>query len=254
MFGIGSSVIAAIYLSRNRIKDANLCFTHSLIVSILFVLLLSVIIILLRKDIIEILGGSTKILPLVCEYVQIFIPFIFLQIILIIGQLIIRLDGSPNFAMLCNAIPAIVNIILDFIFIYTFEWGLSGAAWASVIGMITGTILFLVYMLKFRQILRFQFGGFSPRNLRTISKNIVNTISIGFSALLSELAVSSMFLIGNNIFIRTLGEDGVAAFSVVCYLFPLVYMGTIVKWSNLSRQNNRLFKVELTLAVMERRA
>ncbi len=49
---------------------------------------------------------------------------------------------------------------------------------------------------------------------------------IGFSAFLSELAMSSMFLVGNNVFVRALGDDGVAAFSVVCYLFPLVFMIT----------------------------
>ncbi len=224
MFGIGASVTASIHLSRNRIEDANLCLTQSLVISILSVALLSVLIMIFDEQVVRFLGGSEKLIPLVLEYMHIFVSFIFLQIVLTVGQFIIRLDGSPNYAMMCNAVPAVINIFLDYIFIFMFGWGLSGAAWASVIGMLAGSALFLFYMFKYNRILHFQFGGFSYSNLRNIPKSFTSTANIGFSALLSELAMSTMFLMGNNIFIRALGEDGVAAFSVVCYLFPLIYM------------------------------
>lgn len=224
MFGIGASVVASIHLSKSRVEDANCCLTQSLTVSAFFAALLSVLIMGFEEQVTIFLGGSDKLLPLVLEYIHVFIPFVFLQIFLIAGQFIIRLDGSPNYAMICNVVPAIINIILDYIFIFIFRWGLSGAAWASVIGMIAGVVLFLLYMFNYSKILHFNLSGFSFRNLLNTIQNITTTAKIGFSALLSDLAMSSMFLTGNNVFIRTLGEDGVAAFSVVCYLFPLVFM------------------------------
>lgn len=224
MFGIGASVTASIHLSRNRVESANLCLTQSLTVSTLFIAFLSGLIMIFDEQVVGFLGGSKKLLPLVLEYMHIFVSFIFLQTVLTIGQFMIRLDGSPNYSMMCNVIPAIINITLDYIFIFMLGWGLSGAAWAAVISMMIGTALFLFYMFKYNRILHLQFGSFSYSNLRSVSKGIINTANIGFSALLSELAMSTMFLMGNHIFIRRLGEDGVAAFSVVCYLFPLIYM------------------------------
>ena len=50
----------------------------------------------------------------------------------------IRLDGSPNYAMMCNAIAAVTNILLDYIFIFRFGWGLMGAAFATSLGTTIG--------------------------------------------------------------------------------------------------------------------
>ena len=56
------------------------------------------------------------------------------------------------------------------------------------------------------------------------ARNVGYMVRSGFSSMLGELAMSTMLLTGNYIFIRELGEDGVAAFSVACYLYPIVFM------------------------------
>ena len=113
MFGIGASVIASIHLSKSLVKEANRCLTQSLAVSTLLIAFLPVPIIGFEERVSGLLGASDKLLPLVLEYMRIFVPFIFLQMFLIAGQFIIRLDGSPNYAMTCNVVPAIINIVLD---------------------------------------------------------------------------------------------------------------------------------------------
>jgi putative MATE family efflux protein len=227
MFGMGASVIASLYLAKNRIQKANYYLTQSLFVSVLFILLLSALIIIFDEQVARLLGGSDRLIPLAMDYMHVFIPFVFLEIILIIGQFIIRLDGSPNYAMLCTVVAAFINIILDYIFIFLFDWGLSGAAWASVIGMMAGVILFLLYTFKYSRTFHFQFVTRSPACLRSLIQTISNVVKMGFPALLGEIAISIMFLMGNNAFIRMLGEDGVAAFSVACYLFSFVFMVAI---------------------------
>ena len=57
-----------------------------------------------------------------------FLPFLVFSALLSSGMFFVRLDGSPNYAMLCNAIPAVVNILLDYVFIFIFKWGMMGAA------------------------------------------------------------------------------------------------------------------------------
>lgn len=63
------------------------------------------------------LGSSERLLPLAVEYMYWFLPFLVFSALLSSGMFFVRLDGSPNYAMLCNAIPAVVNILLDYVFI-----------------------------------------------------------------------------------------------------------------------------------------
>ncbi len=224
MFGIGSSVTASIHLAKTRVEAACMCLTHSLVVSIVFTGLLSVLTLIFDEQVALFSGGSEQLFPLILEYMHIFVSFVFLQILLTTGQFIIRLDGSPGYAMMCNVIPAIINIVLDYVFIFIFDLGLAGAAWATVLGLMAGALLFFYYMAYCSRTLGFKSGGLSCQNLKLAARNISKAAGIGFSAMLGELAISCTFFMGNHAFIRALGEDGVASFSVVCYLFPLIYM------------------------------
>ena len=62
------------------------------------------------------------------------------------GMFFIRLDGSPNYAMMCNAIAAIFNIIFDYIFIFEFGWGMMGAAFATSLGTVVGGLMTVIYL------------------------------------------------------------------------------------------------------------
>ena len=75
------------------------------------------------------------------EYLRYFVlccPLIMLECI---GLFIIRLDGSPRYAMMCSVVPAILNIIFDYIFVFPMQMGIKGAALATDIGVITGAIM-----------------------------------------------------------------------------------------------------------------
>ncbi|MEG1556758.1 MAG: MATE family efflux transporter, partial [Bacteroidales bacterium] len=141
-----------------------------------------------------------------------------------IGLFIIRLDGSPNYAMMCSAIAAVLNIILDYVFIFPLQGGLIGAALASSVSITVGGILVLLYMFRYSKTLKFYRLKMSIKSLRLTVRNIGSQIKVGSSALLGEVAIAMMILIGNYVFINMLGEEGVAAFSVACYCYPIVFM------------------------------
>ena len=54
------------------------------------------------------------------------------------GMFYIRLDGSPRYAMMCNVVPALLNLIFDYLFIFVFGWGVIGAGIATSLGYIAG--------------------------------------------------------------------------------------------------------------------
>ena len=99
-----------------------------------------------------------------------------------------------------------------------------GAALASAISVIVGSIMIVVYIVGFSKVLHLYRPKFSLKSILLTIRNIGYMVKLGSSAFLTEAAIACMMLVGNYIFMRYLGEDGVAAYSVACYCFPIVFM------------------------------
>ena len=99
-----------------------------------------------------------------------------------------------------------------------------GAASATTISEAVGAILALAYLLYFPNTLRLYKPKFSRTSLRLTMRNLGYMMKLGFPTFIAEMAISVLMIVGNFMFMSFLREDGVAAFSVACYLFPLVFM------------------------------
>lgn len=224
MFGIGASVIASIHLSQGKVKVARINVTQAVVVSSLFLAALSGTACLFAPQLALFLGSSERLLPLALEYIYWFVPFLVFSALLSSGMFFIRLDGSPNYAMMCNAIPAVINIVLDYIFIFKLNWGMSGAALATSLGYVIGAVMILVYLSRRTNIIHFCRVKLSRKSMLLTWRNVNYMCKLGMSSFLCEAAIACMMFTGNYVFIHYLGEDGVAAFSIACYFFPIIFM------------------------------
>lgn len=224
MFGVGASVVAGIHLSHGKRKAANINMTQAMLVSTLLTLFFSVTILLFLNEVGVLLGSSAELLPDVVTYMKWFIPGLIGYLILNAGMFFIRLDGAPKFAMLCNVLAALINIFFDYLFIFVFKWGLMGAAFATTLGTGIGAMMVLVYFFFFSRTLSFCKIKASRKSMLLTVRNVGYMVKLGSSGLISELAIAYMMLIGNYVFMHYVGEDGVAAFSIICYLLPIVFM------------------------------
>ena len=224
MFGVGASVVASIHLAHGKPRVARINVTQAVVVSSLFLALLWGTVTLLAPPVARLLGSSERLLPAAVEYMYWFVPFLVFSALLNSGMFFIRLDGSPNYAMLCNVIPALINIALDYLFIFVYGWGMFGAGLATSLGYIVGAAMVVAYLADRRHTIRFTRVKLSRKSLRLTVRNVGYMLKLGFPTFLCEGAIACMMFTGNYVFIRYLGEDGVAAFSVACYLFPLVFM------------------------------
>ena len=224
MFGVGASVVASIHLSQGKRKVASINITQAIAFSALLILILSALCLYFIEPLARLLGSSDRLLPLAVEYMAWYIPFLVFYEVLNIGMFCIRLDGSPTYAMMCNAVAAILNIILDYIFIFEFGWGIMGAAFATSLGTVVGGLMTLIYLLHFSRTLHLCRIKLSIKSLLLTLRNIGYMIKLGSSAFISEASIACMMFLGNYVFIRHLGEDGVAAFSIACYFFPIIFM------------------------------
>lgn len=224
MFGVGASVVASIHLSQGKRKVASINVTQALMFSTLLILIMSALCFYYIEPLAKLLGSSDRLLPLAVEYMAWYLPFLVFYEILNIGMFCIRLDGSPTYAMMCNAVAAILNIILDYIFIFEFGWGMMGAAFATSLGTVVGGLMTLVYLLKFSRSLHLCRIKLSIKSMMLTLRNVGYMIKLGSSAFISEASIACMMFLGNYVFIHYLGEDGVAAFSIACYFFPIIFM------------------------------
>lgn len=224
MFGIGASVVASIHLSHGKVKVARINVTQAVVVSSLLVIAYILFILLNAEKVALWLGSSPRLLPLAIEYMHWFVPFLAFSTLLSSGMFFLRLDGSPNYAMVCNVIPVLINIGLDYYFIFELGWGMFGAALATSLGYIVGALMILVYLFQPRHELHFCKIKWSMKSLRLTIRNVGYMCRLGASSFLCEAAIATMMFAGNYVFIRYLGEDGVAAYSIACYFFPIVFM------------------------------
>ena len=126
--------------------------------------------------------------------------------------------------MWCSVVSALVNVVLDWFFVFPFGWGVFGAALASTLAVAIGGIIVGVYLFRRARTLRFYPLKASRKSLRFTLRNIGYQCRIGASAMLGEATMSVLMFTGNLVFMHYLGDDGVGAFGIACYYAPFVFM------------------------------
>jgi len=224
MFGAGVSVVASIHLSQNNSKAANINITQAFEVATLLMVVIAIAVYFFRIPFLRLLGSSDALLPLCQDYLLPILPGCVCIIIQMIGTFVIRLDGSPKFAASLEIFPGLLNIFLDWLFVFPMQMGIAGSGIASSISCAAAAGMVVWYMFFRTQLVKIYRLKFSLTSLYLTARNMGYMARSGFSSMLGELAMSVMLLTGNYVFMQELGEDGVAAFSVACYLYPIVFM------------------------------
>ena len=219
MFGMGASVVAAIHLAREEEHQARRRVTQAFGAAIALSLLAVTLLYCFPSGVMRLLGVSEQLMPLAGEYFYWFVPTCFFLMIQIVGSFVIRLDGSPRYSMMTTVVPSVLNIILDYTFIFPCGLGLKGAALATDIGTAVGALMVFYYMFLKARSLKFCRPTTAFRSSGT---ELLEIMKVGFAGLVMEFSASMLILCGNRSFGAYLGDTGVAAFSVVCYIFPII--------------------------------
>ena len=162
-------------------------------------------------------GSPDNVLPYARPYTRI-IAFGFPFLILSAGGgHLIRADGRPKFAMTCNLVGAIVNTILDALFVFVFQWGMSGAAIATVIGQVIAGAMAL-YMLLHTQSIHMTRAHFRPR-----TQYVLRIMSLGAAPCSNQLAMMIVQIVMN----KSLKYYG--SLSVYGEAIPIACAGIITK-------------------------
>lgn len=208
--GIGGSSIVSRALGANDHKKAIATFGNQVTLTVFITVVMAAIGLYFVDDLIPAFGGKGAIFEPAKIYYTIVlygIPFLGLCMM---GNAVVRAEGKPKFAMIAMIIPSVGNLVMDYVFIYLFDWGMAGAAWATTIG----------YVLCFSYVLYFFLSKHSELkpNLQSFVLHlpIVKEIgSLGIVTLARQATTSIVYLLMNNILFDIGGEEMIAVYAIV---------------------------------------
>lgn len=219
--GAGSSASFSLYLGKREEKEARSIVGNGMTLMILCGIVIALVSQSLLRLILTAFGGRGQTLEYAVEYTRI-LAFGFPMAILGTGaSQLIRADGSPRYAMASTMSGAVLNCILDPVFIFGLNMGMSGAALATVTGQLVSGILILVYFTRFKTF-RLKWRDFGLRKRST-----VQIFKLGVAAGANQLAVTLVQIVMNN----TLGHYG--ELSRYGRDIPLACVGIISKVSSI---------------------
>lgn len=205
--GIGGGAAISRRIGARDRKGANSIAAHTIVIMLVFVVLFTVAMLLLAEPVIRIMGAGGA-LDLSVTYARIMFSGIVFIFFMQIAVAILRSEGDAKRAMYAMVSGAVLNIILDPIFIYSLGLGVAGAAWATILSMfIVSLVTFYWLFLERKTYVSFQFRGF-----RFDKKVLTDIAKVGFPACVSQMSMSLMAIALTTIIASIGGSDGVAVY------------------------------------------
>ena len=192
LFGVGGASCFNLTMGRGK-KDEAVYFVGNALVCLAGSgLILCVLAQVFMVPLLKLFGAPADVLPLAETYVRITaVGFPFL-ILTTGGCHLIRADGSPQMAMICNLTGAVINTILDALFVMGFHWGMAGAAIATVIGQVVSAIIVIRYLLHFKTV------PLLPKHLKLQAACVKRTAQIGLASFFNQIAMMIVQVVLNN--------------------------------------------------------
>ncbi|MDE6665524.1 MAG: MATE family efflux transporter [Ruminococcus sp.] len=192
LFGIGGASCFNLTMGRGDKKQAGNFAGNSFTMLAISGIVLCAVTLIFINPLLKLFGTPLSVMPLAYEYVKITaIGFPFLVFTTGGGHLI-RADGSPQMAMICNIVGAVINTALDALFVMVFRWGIAGAAWATVIGQIISAVIVVVYAFNYKTV---SLGKEQFSIKFFVTKRIA---SIGMASFFNQIAIGIVQVVLNN--------------------------------------------------------
>lgn len=192
LIGIGSASRFSLELGAGRRENAEQAVGNAVTMMFLFGILYAVLIEIFLNPLLHAFGSTPDVLPYAQSYTRITAIGMPLLIVTNAMSNLARADGSPTYSMTCMLTGAVVNTILDPIFIFVLRMGVAGAAWATVIGQFFSFVMAVCYLRRFQHI-RLERRHFIPK-LRIYGK----IASLGMSNSLNQIAITFVQIVLNN--------------------------------------------------------
>ena len=221
MFGDGTSSYLSLKLGEKKKEEATKGVVNGILIAICTSIILAGLILIFLPQLLNMFGCTDALRQYALDYgyiITIGLPFMMIGTTL---NSIIRADGNPKYAMTSMVLGAVLNIILDPIFIFVFKMGVQGAAIATVISQIISFTINILYVRKFKSInITKQDLKFKPSVARKVS-------SLGISSFITQISIVFVIAIENNLLVKY------GAVSKFGSEIPITVLGIVMKISQI---------------------
>lgn len=219
MVSIGCASALSRSLGEKNNERANQITTNAYILTLIISLLLMVISFFFADKLLYLFGSNEELIPQATKYFFVGIWAIPFNALALLASAVFRAEGDIKISMITVLIGALLNIALDPLFIFTFNLGITGAAWATVVSQALATAFSLFFILSHRSVVKLE-----RRFLLPNPKVIMSILGVGFSAF-ARNAASSLFALITNATLRSLGGTvALTAFGTVNRIISLFFL------------------------------
>jgi putative MATE family efflux protein len=253
LVGAGGAALLSINLGKKDINKTSNVFGNMLSVGAIITLITVVTMYLNLNTVLTIFGANDSVMVFAVDYMRIILSGFIFQMISFNLSSAVRAENQPILSMIAMLASAITNIILDYIFIVIFDWGVKGAALATISGQFLGLIIVLTFYLRGKSILKIKLKYFIPK--WSIYSQI---IAIGFSTFISTIGVSVAMSFLNKGLVEYGGTAAITSMGAINSLYTLFIMPImgiqqglqpIIGYNHGSKQNDRVYQT-LRLGIM----
>lgn len=216
--GIGGSSIISRALGANNTEKAFLTFGNQISLTVILAILFVTIGNVFSVPILNLFGAKGAILPIASEYFNVIIYGVPFLAFAMMGNPTIRAEGKPKFAMYAMMVPAVLNVLLDILFIKIFDWGMWGAGLATSIAYASCGIYILYFFLSSKSELKI-----IPKNFKLNFKIVLEIFQLGGVSIVRQGAISILMIVLNFSLFKYGGEISIAIFGIINRVLMFAY-------------------------------
>ena len=223
LVGVGASTLVSVKLGQKDYDTAQRILGNVLVLNIVLGLAFTVVTMIFLDPILYFFGGSDETVKYACEYMQIILLGNVVTHLYLGLNAVLRSSGHPQKAMYATIATVVINTILDPLFIYGFGWGIRGAAIATIIAQVISLLWQFKIFSNKDELLHFHRGIFRLRR-----KIVMDSLAIGMSPFLMNLAACFIVIVINQGLKRYGGDLSIGAFGIVnrlVFIFVMIVMG-----------------------------
>ena len=226
--GAGANSLIARYIGAGNYEQANNAGLHGILLSVIVSAIFTILIEVFMVPILQFMGAGSTI-QYAMDYSYVIFGFLFVFVFSGVASAIFRSEGDMRRATIAIAVTAVLNIILDPVFIYILNFGISGAAWATVVSAIMSCLVMSYWIWGKKDL----YLDLSPKNFHYETKMMTDNLQVAIPSTLESIVFSALAIIINGMLVTASGTTAVAVYTasmriVQLAMIPLIGLGTAV--------------------------
>ena len=217
LLSMGTSTLCAFAMGEGDHEKAERIFTQTVAVILAVSVVITLAVSLFAEPLGYLLGAGPQTIGRTSQYLHIVCLFSVCFILSYCLEVMVKVDGRPQLAVMGVGTSFLLNVSLDYLFIFQFHWEVFGAALATGLAQLGSMLFFLSYFLSGKSNLKFRKFKFHPGQFRRI-------LPLGIADCSIELMLGFLTLLYNHVILSLLGEESLAIYAVIAYISLLISM------------------------------